>query len=400
MTRQTPSDVTRAVDELLKLARQQGHITTDDVTAALPMGDDGPDDRAIDDVYALLAEAGVEPTDPDMADVATTTLSLKELGALRERRSLLDTVGDSDDPISIYLREIGSIPLLSAEEELGLAETYERGREAEALLTDPDTLSTLDAATEFDLRHKIEKGRQSRELLIQSNFRLVVHMAKRYVRHNVHLLDLIQEGNMGLIRAVEKYDYRRGFKFSTYATWWIKQAITRALADQARTIRVPVHVTEQISKLTATTRRLEQDMGRDPTPEEVAREMGISLRRVNEIRDIAQAQRTISLDVKVGSDSDSELVEFIEDKDAPELADHAGRGLLREELESALATLSEREQEVIQLRYGLTDGTPHTLEEVGEQFGVTRERIRQIETKAIRRLRHPARSKKLRDYLK
>jgi RNA polymerase primary sigma factor len=400
MARRNPSDVTRAVDQLVRLAQQQGFVTTDDVAVALPMDAGPPDDQAIDEVYTQLAQAGIEPREVGIEDVASATLTLEELTKLRGRRPVADTVGDSDDTISIYLRDIGSIPLLTAEDEIALAREYEAGREAEAALLDLDVLSGLDYQGELALRDQVLLGLLARERLIKSNFRLVVHMAKRYAHHNVALLDLIQEGNVGLIRAVEKFDYRRGFKFSTYATWWIKQAITRALADQARTIRVPVHVTEQITKLSAATRKLEQALGRDPTSAEIARELGVNERRINEIREIAQAQRTVSLDVRVGDDSDSELGEFIADTDAPELADQAGRELLRDEIDSALATLSAREQEVIELRYGLADGTPHTLEEVGERFGVTRERIRQIETKAIRRLRHPARSRKLRDYLR
>jgi RNA polymerase primary sigma factor len=398
MPRRNPTDVKHAVDDLLRLARKQGFITTDDVAAALPVDEQGPDDQAVDEVYTQLAQAGVEPREVGLEDVDAADLALVALVA--SQRSGLAHVVDSDDTISIYLREIGSIPLLTAEQENSLAKAIEAGREAEVKLADPEVLATLDAATEMRLRAQFKMGLDARDRLIRSNFRLVVHMAKRYVHQNVQLPDLIQEGNLGLIRAVEKFDYRRGFKFSTYATWWIKQAITRALADQARTIRVPVHVTEQIAKLQAVTRRLEQDLGREPAPEDVAREMGITVRRVNEIREIAHTQRLVSLDVRVGDDSDSELMEFIPDNDAPELSEQAGRDLLREELDSALATLTAREQEVIELRYGLADGTPHTLEEVGEKFGVTRERIRQIETKAIRRLRHPARSKKLRDYLR
>jgi RNA polymerase primary sigma factor len=397
MARRNPIDVKTAVDELVKLARQRGYITTDDVAAALPFDDGIVEDQAVDEVYTLLAKAGVEPREPDMDDA---DLSLFDLAGDRGLRPLLDTVADSDDAISIYLREIGSIPLLTADDEIALAKRYEQGRQAERKLLSLDFLASADADLLAATHRQIDEGQLARARLIQANFRLVVHMAKRYVHHNVHLLDLIQEGNVGLIRAVEKFDYRRGFKFSTYATWWIKQAITRALADQARTIRVPVHVTEQIGKLTAVTRRLEQEYGRDPTLDEIANEMGVTLRRASEIRDIAQTQRLVSLDVKVGDDSDSELVELIADNESPELSEQAGRELLREEIDSALSTLSPREAQVIELRYGLVDGTPHTLEEVGERFGVTRERIRQIETKAIRRLRHPARSKKLRDYLR
>jgi RNA polymerase primary sigma factor len=400
MARQHPTDVKRAVDELVSLAGKQGFVTTDDVAAALPTGESGPDEQSVDELYTLLAQAGVEPREVGLDDVASAALTLEELTRGMDRGTALDFIVDSDDTISIYLREIGSIPLLTGEEETTLAKAYEAGRAAEYALHDPEELAELDPERELMLERQVERGLRARDRLIRSNFRLVVHMAKRYTHHTVALLDLIQEGNVGLIRAVEKFDYRRGFKFSTYATWWIKQAITRALADQARTIRVPVHVTEQIGKLMAASRKLEQTLGREPTPAELARELGVTEHRVNEIREIAQAQRTISLDVKVGDDSDSELMEFIPDNDTPELYEQAGRGLLREELELALGTLTPREQEVIELRYGLADGTPHTLEEVGEKFGVTRERIRQIETKAIRRLRHPARSKKLRDYLR
>ena len=250
----------------------------------------------------------------------------------------------------------------------------------------------------MELQRVVREGERARARLTHANTRLVVHIAKKYVNNGVPFMDLIQEGNLGLIRAVEKFDYRRGFKFSTYATWWIRQAITRALADQARTIRVPVHMSEQISKITAVTRRLEQDLGRKPTPEEIAAEMDMSPKRVERILEIAQ--RPLSLEMKVGEDADSELGDFLPDEGSPEPTEQAGRELLREEIESVLGSLSRREAQVLELRYGLVDGTAHTLEEVGEKFGVTRERIRQIETKAIRRLRHPTRSKKLRDYLR
>jgi RNA polymerase primary sigma factor len=248
------------------------------------------------------------------------------------------------------------------------------------------------------LERKVREGEAARRHLIKANSRLVVSIAKRYMGHGVPFLDLIQEGNLGLIRAVEKFDHRRGYKFSTYATWWIRQAITRALADQGRTIRVPVHMSEQINKLTQASRRLEQELGREPSSEELAVEMGVKPRKVERLMEIAQ--RPLSLEMRVGEEMDSELGDFIEDEETPLPTDAASKELLREEIERMLNSLTPREARVLQLRYGLADGHSYTLEEVGARFGVTRERIRQIETKAIRRLRHPTRSRKLRDYLR
>jgi RNA polymerase primary sigma factor len=272
-----------------------------------------------------------------------------------------------DDPVRMYLKEIGRVPLLSAEEEVELAKRMEMG----------------------------DKHAKSR--LIEANLRLVVSIAKRYVGRGMQLLDLIQEGNMGLIKAVEKFEFRRGFKLSTYATWWIRQAITRAIADQARTIRIPVHMVETINKLIRTSRHLIQELGREPTPEEVALEMGITADKVREILKIAQ--EPVSLETPIGEEEDSHLGDFIEDEDAPAPVDAASFLLLREQIESVLDTLNDREQKVLRLRFGLDDGKARTLEEVGREFGVTRERIRQIEAKALRKLRHPQRSKRLKDYL-
>jgi RNA polymerase primary sigma factor len=315
------------------------------------------------------------------------------------RRRMLDAPGEGSDSISLYLRELGAIPLLSGEDEVRLASAYEAGRFAQekldAAVVDGDT---LDVAERGALEASVRAGTDAREHMIQANGRLVVHIAKRYINNGVPLLDLIQEGNLGLIRAAEKFDYHRGFKFSTYATYWIRQAITRAIADQARTIRVPVHMSEQISKLKATMSRLEQELGREPTKLEIAEDLSISPRRVEQI--LGVAQRPLSLAMRVGDDAESELGDFIKDEDSPEPTELAGRELLKEELDGVLTSLTPREAQVLEMRYGLVDGTPHTLEEVGEHFGVTRERIRQIETKAIRRLRHPTRSKRLRDYLR
>ncbi|HPZ85588.1 MAG TPA: RNA polymerase sigma factor RpoD [Bacillota bacterium] len=272
-----------------------------------------------------------------------------------------------DDPVRMYLKEIGRVPLLTAEEEVELAKRMEMG------------------------------DKEAKQRLIESNLRLVVSIAKRYVGRGMLFLDLIQEGNMGLIKAVEKFDYRKGYKLSTYATWWIRQAITRAIADQARTIRIPVHMVETINKLVRTSRQLLQELGREPTAEEIAEEMGLTPERVREIQKIAQ--EPVSLETPIGEEEDSHLGDFIEDQDALAPAEAASFVMLKEQIEEVLDTLNEREQRVLRLRFGLDDGKARTLEEVGREFGVTRERIRQIEAKALRKLRHPQRSKKLRDYL-
>jgi len=375
------------IQELIRRGRERGYLTADEILDAFP--DDAESVSEIESAYAALLEAGIEVRGVE-GEWATG------IGEPEESPPLTDPDGiDSDDAISLYMREIGVIPLLTAEDEVELAKRLEKGRRAAKRL---ERAKNLTPEKRAELERLVAEGERARKRLIQANSRLVVSIAKKYVGHGVPFLDLIQEGNLGLIRAVEKFDYRRGFKFSTYATWWIRQAITRALADQARTIRVPVHMSEQINKLKAVQRRLEQELGRDPTPNELAAEMGISPRKVEQILEIAQ--RPLSLELPVGEDADSELGDFIEDVETPLPTEIAWQELLREEIERVLGSLSPREARVLQLRFGLIDGHQHTLEEVGEKFGVTRERIRQIETKAIRRLRHPMRSKRLRDYLR
>lgn len=310
-----------------------------------------------------------------------------------------------EDPVRMYLKEIGKVPLLSADEEIELAQNMED----RAVATEKINVlkGRLDGASEEEkaeikeeiktLQRDVDKGADAKKRLAEANLRLVVSIAKRYVGRGMLFLDLIQEGNLGLIKAVEKFDYKKGYKFSTYATWWIRQAITRAIADQARTIRIPVHMVETINKLIRVSRQLLQELGREPSPEEIAKEMNMPVERVREILKISQ--EPVSLETPIGEEEDSHLGDFIKDDNVPVPADAAAFTLLKEQLEEVLGTLTEREQKVLTLRFGLEDGRARTLEEVGKEFNVTRERIRQIEAKALRKLRHPSRSRKLKDYL-
>ena len=352
------------VNNILKKAKEKGKITYGDLASELD--DVNPDQ--IDKVFDAFEELGVDLLQDDM-DEEPDIEDLKEVEDLK-----LDEITDTsyeginvDDPVRMYLREIGRIPLLTFDEELDLAKRILTGDE------------------------------EAKQKLAESNLRLVVSIAKKYVGRGMLFLDLIQEGNMGLIKAVEKFDYTKGFKFSTYATWWIRQAITRAIADQARTIRIPVHMVETINKLIRTSRHLLQQMGREPTPEEIAKEMEIPVEKVVEIQKIAQDP--VSLETPIGEEDDSHLGDFIQDDDSPAPQDSAAYTMLREQLEEVMNTLTPREAKVLKLRFGLEDGKSRTLEEVGREFQVTRERIRQIEAKALRKLRHPSRSKKLRDYM-
>jgi RNA polymerase primary sigma factor len=355
-----------AVKNLIGAGREHGFVTQEQILAIFPNAEE--DLEALDELYALLMDEGIDvfesPTNEEEKDAEKpTTVLEKELESIGAMDEAVIT-----DPVRMYLREIGKIPLLTAAEEVTLAKGIERG--------------SLEAT----------------EKLTQANLRLVVSIAKKYVGRGLSLLDLIQEGNIGLIRAVEKFDYKKGFKFSTYATWWIRQAITRAIADQARTIRVPVHMVETINRYIRTSRRLMQDLGREPAIEEIAKEMELEPEKVREIMKVNQ--EPTSLESPVGEEKDSTLGDFIPDEETgarPE--DAASHELLKEQVTEVLDTLNDREKKVLRLRFGLEDGRQRTLEEVGKEFGVTRERIRQIEAKALRKLRHPTRSKKLKDYL-
>ncbi len=352
------------VNSILKKAKEKGQITYGDLATEL----DDVNPEQIDQVFDAFEELGVDLLADDL-DEEPDIEDLKEVEELK-----LDEITDTsyeginvDDPVRMYLREIGRIPLLNFEQELDLAKRILDGDE------------------------------EAKQELAESNLRLVVSIAKKYVGRGMLFLDLIQEGNMGLIKAVEKFDYTKGFKFSTYATWWIRQAITRAIADQARTIRIPVHMVETINKLIRTSRHLLQQLGREPSPEEIAAEMEIPVEKVMEIQKIAQDP--VSLETPIGEEDDSHLGDFIQDDDSPAPHDSAAYTLLKEQLEDVMNTLTPREAKVLKLRFGLEDGKARTLEEVGREFEVTRERIRQIEAKALRKLRHPSRSKKLRDYM-
>jgi len=368
-----------SLKDLVEKGKKNGVLTYKEVMDAYEGVDLTPEQ--IDDIYESLARNGIEVV-PD-SDIYTNVdqgnilgnegRSIAGEGSYMKDREIEELNLDIpegvgiDDPVRMYLKEIGRIPLLTPEEEIELAKRMEKGDE------------------------------EAKRRLAEANLRLVVSIAKRYVGRGMLFLDLIQEGNLGLIKAVEKFDYRKGYKFSTYATWWIRQAITRAIADQARTIRIPVHMVETINKLIRVSRRLVQELGREPTPEEIAKEMGISPEKVREI--IKIAQEPVSLETPIGEEEDSHLGDFIEDQDAKAPAEEASHTLLREQLDEVLSTLTDREQKVLRLRFGLDDGRARTLEEVGCTFGVTRERIRQIEAKTLRKLRHPSRSKKLKDYL-
>jgi RNA polymerase primary sigma factor len=344
--------------------------------------------ESMDAVLGILNNAGIEILEPEDVD--------DDEAVRREDREaeLALKASPTSDPVRMYLKDIGKVPLLTAEEEVDLAKRVEAGVFAsEKLATTPK----LSPAMRRDLQAIERDGQLAKKKLVEANLRLVVSIAKRYVGRGMLFLDLIQEGNLGLIRAVEKFDYTKGYKFSTYATWWIRQAISRALADQARTIRIPVHMVEMINKCVRIQRQLLSELGREPTPEEIAKEMELTPEKVREIQ--KYGQEPISLETTIGDEGDSQLGDFIEDSDAVVPADAAAFILLQEQLDAVLYTLSEREKKVIQLRFGLTDGRSRTLEEVGHEFGVTRERIRQIESKTLSKLRHPSRSQKLRDYL-
>ncbi|WP_106398277.1 RNA polymerase sigma factor RpoD [Actinocorallia populi] len=368
--------------DLVARGRERGGVTVDDVAAALDRSELPAD--ALERVARILAEQGVE--------VLESRADVEEVQRAGEGDSGRRAAATSD-LVRIYLREIGRVPLLTAEDEVELAKSIEAGLFAEEKVAGAAVLAVPER---LDLQQLARDGARAKQRLIEANLRLVVSIAKRYVGRGMLFLDLIQEGNLGLIRAVEKFDYTKGYKFSTYATWWIRQAITRAIADQARTIRIPVHMVETINKLIRVQRQLHQDLGREPLPEEIGLEMGLSADRVVEIQRIAQ--EPVSLQSPIGEE-DSDLGDFIEDADAVVPIEAAAFILLQDQLEDILSTLSEREQRIIQLRFGLADGHPRTLEEVGREFGVTRERIRQIESKTLAKLRHPSRAQMLREYL-
>jgi RNA polymerase primary sigma factor len=375
-------------EELFVLGRRQGFVTYDDVLNAFPEAESNIEQ--LEDLFTTLFEQGIE-VGPFRHETEAEEAEEEEPGPA-EVEIDLDLI-DIDDSISLYLKEIGRVPLLTAEEEVSLAKRMERGRDARQRLT----LGADDGSERERLLAHVKDGQAAQEHLIKANSRLVVSVAKKYVGRGVPFLDLIQEGNIGLIRAVKKFDYRRGYKFSTYATWWIRQAVTRAIADQGRTIRVPVHMYEQINRLTRTSRQLVQELGRDPTTEEIAERLNVPPRKVEQI--IRVSQRPLSLEMPVGEEEDSYLGDFIEDADADSPTDSASQTMLRQVIDEIFESLTPREVRILQLRFGLVDGYAYTLEEVGKKFGVTRERIRQIEAQALGRLRHPSRSRKLRDYL-
>ena len=390
-----PEKKENKLNELYEQGKAKGTMTYDEIITKLSTTDIDPDQ--FDTVLETLEAMGVEVIrDANSAEGPQTPEAAPEIDDI----DLSMPEGISiDDPVRMYLKEIGKVPLLSADEEINIAMRMEKGDEAKQML---ESGINADGKPLTDEEKKqcqaaIDDGTQAKRLLAEANLRLVVSIAKRYVGRGMLFLDLIQEGNLGLIKAVEKFDSTKGFKFSTYATWWIRQAITRAIADQARTIRIPVHMVETINKVIRVSRQLLQELGHDPSPEEIAKEMNMPVDRVRDILKIAQ--EPVSLETPIGEEEDSHLGDFIPDDDAPEPAEAASFMLLKEQLVEVLKTLTPREEKVLRLRFGIEDGHTRTLEEVGKEFNVTRERIRQIEAKALRKLRHPSRSKKLKDFL-
>lgn len=440
-TQSTESALDASIEKLLNLGSKSGSVTEDEIQVALK--DVDVTDAQLSSIYQFLRDRGVEivsATEDDESELVVddddhdvmrdedldgdesdedhdlkmakradaemaSTKSKKKARTVRTTRSRsrargidASTVMLTGDPVRMYLKEIGKVDLLTAAEEVDLAMKIEAGLDAADKLEKQEAGELELTRAEMRRLMRVEQvGLDAKQALISANLRLVVSIAKRYVGRGMLFLDLIQEGNLGLIRAVEKFDYEKGFKFSTYATWWIRQAITRAIADQARTIRIPVHMVETINKLVRVQRQLLQDLGRDPTPEEIGAEMDMSADRVREIQKISQ--EPVSLETPIGEEEDSQLGDFIEDAQAVVPADAASFSMLQEQLTQVLDGLAERERKVIELRFGLVDGHPRTLEEVGREFGVTRERIRQIESKTLAKLRHPSRSSKLKDYL-
>ena len=393
--------------DLLATGKKKGKLDSGELMETLD--DLNLESEQMDQVYDSLEALSIDISNdedilPDLADEEPAAEEIAEVEEeeLVDPNSLVNSFS-IDDPVRMYLKEIGKVPLLNPDEEIVLAQTMSAGNEAKAKLDELEEqrkrgeTPEITPEEEAELRKVCRKGESAKQKLAEANLRLVVSIAKRYVGRGMLFLDLIQEGNLGLIKAVEKFDYTKGYKFSTYATWWIRQAITRAIADQARTIRIPVHMVETINKVIRVSRQLLQELGHDPSPSEIAAEMGMSMEKVREILKIAQ--EPVSLETPIGEEEDSHLGDFIPDEGASEPSEAASFTLLKEQLMDVLSTLTPREEKVLKLRFGIEDGRTRTLEEVGKEFNVTRERIRQIEAKALRKLRHPSRSKKLKDFL-
>ena len=381
------------VKDLITRGKEQGFLTSEEIGLALTAAELPPEQTDV--ILKVLSDEGIEVVEGGDEEEEDD----RPAPGKRRADEEVSLKAPTNDPVRMYLKEIGKVPLLTAEQEVELAQRIEAGLFAAEKIRQADEGEGPKIATALrrDLDWLVVDGGRAKRHLLEANLRLVVSIAKRYLGRGMLFLDLIQEGNLGLIRAVEKFDYTKGYKFSTYATWWIRQAITRAMADQARTIRIPVHMVEQINKLTRVQREMLQELGREPTPEELAKELDMTPEKVVEIQ--GYAREPVSLETTIGDDQDSNLGDFIEDADAPIAAEVVSYGLMQEQLNEVLRTLTDREAAVVKMRFGLVDGQPRTLDEIGREFGLTRERIRQIESKTLSKLRHPSRSQKLRDYL-